>query len=282
MRDLLLQSITIFFLVQDGQRRQRRRNLFVDEQILPPLKPIENTKVDGPSSRYSNRIPVLYTNDPEAVTEWIDQNICNRPMVVGWDTESSPNLPWRRNTKYIGPSTVQLSTVDATMVLEIANEIEGGHPDSLLPLKGILADASILKAGVGIDDDMLELHRWDDDVAEEVFGRFDIGGIGSSKGRSASLKTLAKVILGLELPKSKKIAMSNWAKAPLSKTQIQYAARDAWVAAAVMDELCRLDPSLFATMSVLESMRQYNDSNEQHDDFGSTFHAKKENQVEAF
>jgi hypothetical protein len=150
-----------------------------------------------------------------------------------------------------------MATVEASMVLEIANEISGPSYDALVPLKDVLADSSILKAGVGMDLDMLDLYRWDSSKGiTDIFGRLDIGGIGSSAGRSASLKNLVKVVLGLDLPKSKKIAMSNWAKAPLANDLIQYAARDAWASAAIMQELCRRDPSSFSISSLLDAMGQ--------------------------
>ena len=38
------------------------------------------------------------------------------------------------------------------------------------------------------------------------------------------------VVPNIELPKSKKISMSDWSVAPLSEKQIQYAAADAFAA----------------------------------------------------
>ena len=67
----------------------------------------------------------------------------------------------------------------------------------------------------------------------------DLGGIGSDtpKGNTASLRTLSKRVLGVDLPKSRKLAMSNWAKVPLTNQQVAYAARDAWASAAILHEL---------------------------------------------
>jgi ribonuclease D len=57
---------------------------------------------------------------------------------------------------------------------------------------------------------------------------------------------LASGILNVDLPKSKKMAISPWASTPLSSEQIAYAARDAWAAAALVHRLGQLDPSRFS------------------------------------
>jgi hypothetical protein len=158
----------------------------------------------------------------------------------------------------VGPATVQISVVDACLILQIANEDVGPLPDTMPFLQEFLADSTILKAGVGLDQDMLELYRWEQTsmIFENAHSRLDIGGIGGSKnnGNSASLKTVAQLVLGVTLQKSKKISMSNWAKAPLSDDQISYAARDAWASAAVLSELAARDPSgeTYSTASLLK------------------------------
>jgi ribonuclease D len=171
--------------------------------------------------------------------------------------QSSPNLPWRK-ASYVGPATVQISVVDASLVLQIAQEDVGAFEEALPVLQKFLADATILKAGVGIDQDMIELFRWESSSFSspltDARSRLDIGGIGGSVGggRTSSLKNLAKAVLSVDLPKSKKLAMSNWAKVPLTKDQVTYAARDAWAAAAILHELERRDPNTYSTASLLE------------------------------
>lgn len=151
------------------------------------------------------------------------------------------------------------------MVLQIAQEDTGPCADLFPFLSGILSDSSIIKAGVGIDQDMIELVRWPaedrnnggDVVWEDIVGRLDIGGIGGKHGSTQSLKTLAGFICGVELVKNKRLTRSNWARTPrISKRQIAYAARDAWAAVAVIEELRRRDPKQFSSEALLDFLRE--------------------------
>ena len=266
----------------DGKQRFRK------EVMIPPLVPTTTTTTTTssgmittattPSSYhpYCDALAVTYTNDVEAAQAWVDlhfgssssssshSNNQGGPRAMGWDMESAPDLPWRKKSTYHGPATVQLAVVDAAMVLQIAREDTGPYWENLPFLRDILSDPSILKVGVGLDQDMLDLIRWPHDNAEKddqeehggtfswgaVVGRLDIGGIGGMCGTTKSLKSLAKDVCGVELVKSRKLAMSNWAAAnppQLTNEQIAYAARDAWVAAAVLHELARRDPDQFST-----------------------------------
>jgi ribonuclease D len=161
--------------------------------------------------------------------------------------------------KYVGPATVQISVLEASLVLQIAQEDNFAFADTMLrnvladsTILDVLADSTILKAGVGIDQDMLELFRCKPSSPMDVSGRMDIGGIGGSHGRTSSLKNLAKTVLGVDLLKSKKLAMSPWGKAPLTDDQIAYAARDAWASAAILHELAERDPKTYSTQSLLD------------------------------
>ena len=145
-------------------------------------------------------------------------------------------------------------------MLHLVND-DGSSSNNAVPfLQNVLGNPNVIKAGVGIDQDMIELFRhWDPSLSSvtsppsaitDIRGRFDIGGIGGKDGETLSLKRLANGILGVELPKSRKIAISNWGKFPLSDQQIAYAARDAWIAAAVMHEMAKLDEATFSTEAI--------------------------------
>jgi len=249
------------------------KETFCKEILIPPLVAVTSLKrsngdTDEVLSRhdYADSLPVTYTNDAMAAQIWVDRHIGHRSSadsssrsisVVGWDMESTPSLPWRK-TMYSGPSTVQLSVVDAALVLQIAREDIGPYWENLPFLSDILSNPSILKVGVGLDQDILDLIRWPHGKEGQdpkaiwgpVVGRLDIGGIGASYGYTKSLKLLAQDICGVELEKSRKIAMSNWAASSppqLSDKQIAYAARDAWASAAIIHELARRDPDQFST-----------------------------------
>jgi ribonuclease D len=83
--------------------------------------------------------------------------------------------------------------------------------------------------------------------------RLDIGCIlGARNDRHAGLKELAQKVLGVNLLKSKKISMSNWGLRNLSLEQIHYAARDAWVSAAVIDQLRKSNSDTFRVETIME------------------------------
>ena len=92
-----------------------------------------------------------------------------------------------------------------------------------------------------------------------------MGGIGaetfsfadsSSKIRIANqrrgLKTLSETILGVDLPKSKATAISDWSAVPLTESQIMYSARDAWAGAAIVEKLAEYDPETFDTANLVD------------------------------
>lgn len=145
------------------------------------------------------------------------------------------------------------------MVLQIADIYSGAREESLSFLSEIIEDETILKAGVGLDQDMLELYRWEPALAKpEIFssmkGRLDMGGIGGERGTTVSLKKLADMVCGVELIKNKKLSISEWADAPLTNEQIAYAARDAWASAAVMHELQLRDPTTYSIERLLQQV----------------------------
>jgi hypothetical protein len=204
-------------------------------------------------------------------------------VVVGFDMESSPRVPWReKGNQYTGPATVQLSVFDAALVLQIAQEGYGPYEGTVQFLQSIFSSPSLIFAGVGIDEDLIELHRWNEHIFADLPPpsssssssmtttalprRVDLGGMGgpvddgSNKNNSNSkptgtvgLQRLTRGVLGgLELEKSKRIARSPWADAPLTGRQLEYAARDAWAAVAIVHRLRHLDPTTFSPGALMD------------------------------
>jgi ribonuclease D len=163
--------------------------------------------------------------------------------------QTVPVVPWFE-ANFEGPAVVQISTCKGAIVVHLVDVLDCDKSKETIPmLKSLLADQTIVKAGVGIDQDMIELYRdWGNEG--EIRSRFDIGGIGGEVGRTSSLKDLAKAFLGVDLPKSKRLSRSNWSRLPLSEKQIAYCARDAWAAAAILFELAKRKPELFSSRAI--------------------------------
>ena len=226
---------------------------------------------------------VSYTNDPVSAWKWAEEHLGfsqskdpSSIRVVGFDVESAPNLPWRRDDTYFGPATLQLAVHDNVLVLQIAQESVGPLYENLRFVEAVLNQSSLLLTGVGMDQDMIELYRWSDEMAKRRKGhpekllavdnplRLDIGGIGAesigARGGTAGLKRLAAAILQVQLQKSSKLAQSPWAKAPLTQKCVVYAARDAWTSAAVLHRLCQFDAQRFSPSVLKELVEQYRDA----------------------
>ena len=204
---------------------------------------------------------VTYTTEAKCMEDWIAAH-CVGATCVGFDTESPAVVPGRKAD--FATCVLQLAVGDEVLVAQ-------GSLDAAPPaVADLLGDASVVKVGVSIDDDAIELYR---DSGLAVRGRFDLGGVGAISaqrrvglaqrpcGRDdfrrtivalVGLATLAKTVLGLEeFWKSKKLAMSNWTRRPLSEKQVLYAARDAWVGAAVFAKLA-LEPDVAGELDLPE------------------------------
>ena len=204
---------------------------------------------------------VTYTTEAKCMEDWIAAH-CVGATCVGFDTESPAVVPGRKAD--FATCVLQLAVGDEVLVAQ-------GSLDAAPPaVADLLGDANVVKVGVSIDDDAIELYR---DSGLAVRGRFDLGGVGAVSaqrrvglaqrpcGRDdfrrtivalVGLATLAKTVLGLEeFWKSKKLAMSNWTRRPLSEKQVLYAARDAWVGAAVFAKLA-LEPDVAGELDLPE------------------------------
>eukprot|EP00978_Attheya_sp_CCMP212_P000457 scaffold907_cov55-Attheya_sp.AAC.1 len=274
---------------KDGGRPRRRSSLqstkssweettpkFTTRQQLPPLVlTSERTSSSVPVPEFNNNpdshaeasescyphacgpLDVVYTNDAKTIDQWLADHLPNTSgaTVLGFDVESVPVAPWIKGVKFEGPATIQLSTPDACLVAHLTRPFGKRRSTACRPMEALLSDETIIKAGVGIDEDMLELYRWNRRLVAK--SRFDVGGVGASSPskNTRGLKSLVTAVLGVELEKSKKVARSDWSKVPLTKKQVAYGARDAWAGAAIMFDLAKRDPNAFGSDAILSLLK---------------------------
>ncbi len=137
-------------------------------------------------------------------------------QLVGFDTETKPAFVKGQVHKV---ALLQLAIPHKVFLIRLNFT---GLGDEIIQF---LENEKIVKAGVGIRDDIKILHR---------LGRFHAGGFAelSTLAREAgleveSVKKLTALLLGFRI--SKGAQTSNWESVNLNEKQILYAATDAWV-----------------------------------------------------
>lgn len=135
--------------------------------------------------------------------------------LLGFDTETRPA---RVKGESFPPSLLQLATENEVFLFQLS---QLGLPK---PLRRVLADPTIIKAGVGLDYDIGELKKM---ARFRAAGFVDLGILAKKSGiKNHGLRGLAAVLLGFRITKGAQT--SNWAREELTEKQIQYAATDAW------------------------------------------------------
>ena len=139
------------------------------------------------------------------------------------------------------------------MVIHLARR-SGKHSQACAPiLKAVLCDEQFVKAGCALDEDLMSLYElWN---GLDAKSRFDLGFLGGRSNRYG-LKSLSKGLLGVDLPKPREVALSDWSMIPLTEHQIVYSARDAWAGAAIAKQLALYDPTTFGHESLVKTLVQ--------------------------
>ena len=121
-------------------------------------------------------------------------------------------------------------------------------------IQKLVEDESVIKAGCNIDGDMMGINRiW---ATVKPTMRFELGGVDSpGPAHVMGLKSLTQKVLRLELPKQRKLIRSNWGAEPLTEKQMEYAARDAWTAAAIAERLEEYDSSTFGFQAIYSRLK---------------------------
>ena len=136
--------------------------------------------------------------------------------VIGFDTETRP--AFRVGESYL-PCLAQAATARAAYLFQLA------RADFSAPLAELLGAEGIVKAGVGIGEDLKQMKKL---FPFEQKATLDLGELARAHGlKHSGVRYLAALFLGIRIPKGSKT--SNWATRRLSAQQITYAATDAWV-----------------------------------------------------
>jgi len=184
-----------------------------------------------PIGSYNGKIRVI--NSKERLDKALDD--LHKENILGFDTETRPNFKKGQNNL---PALVQLAGENIVYIFQL-NKIK--FP---VRLRKILANGKIIKTGVAVDNDIIQLQRLGTFTADGFIG---LASVAKSAGvRNHGLRGLAAVLLGFRI--SKGAQRSNWASEHLSEKQIRYAATDAWVGREIFlrfQEMGVIYPDLF-------------------------------------
>uniref|UniRef100_A0A1J3HY97 3'-5' exonuclease n=1 Tax=Noccaea caerulescens TaxID=107243 RepID=A0A1J3HY97_NOCCA len=142
--------------------------------------------------------------------------------IVGFDVEWRPNF-----TKGAIPSKVAVVQICVDNdYCDVMHIIHSGIPQSL---KHIIEDSTLVKVGVGVDDDSAKLFR---DHGVSIKDVEDLSDLANKKlggnSKKWGLASLTKTLVCKEVLKPYSIRLGNWEAYPLSKKQLEYAATDAY------------------------------------------------------
>ena len=168
-----------------------------------------------------NRLPMRKYEGPIHVVQTVEhaKSACEAlasDTLLGFDTET--RSAFRVGESY-RPSLLQLASAEAVFLFQI--ELTGLIPELL----GILSDPAVIKCGVSIRDDVNELRGL---AGFQPAGFVDLADCARrAKIKNLGLRGLGALFLGFRISKGEQV--SNWAKRELTRSQIAYAATDAWV-----------------------------------------------------
>jgi ribonuclease D len=181
---------------------------------LPPelLRHVSREEVNAlPIRRYEGAVRVIAAPSelPPAMDDILQETL------VGFDTETRP--AFRPGESY-PPSLAQVATARAVYLFQVQ------RPEIAAAVARMLGEEHIVKAGVGLADDLKSLKKI---VAFHEKSIADVGALAQRHGlKQSGVRNLAGLFLGFRIPKGTKT--SNWARQKLSEQQIVYAATDAW------------------------------------------------------
>ena len=169
--------------------------------------------------------PVTLVRTPEELDVAVER--LREEPVLGFDTETRPSFV---KGKSYSPSLVQLAARDEIFLFQLKWQPLGEA------LADILSDASIVKTGVAVHDDMHFLEKIHPFTPASVIDLAEVARKNNIENQS--LRALAACFLGVRISKGEQC--SNWASKELTARQVRYAATDAWASLAIYERMREL------------------------------------------
>ena len=165
-----------------------------------------------PLRTFSGKISVV--SDPDQLVRVVEE--IQSHDVVGFDTETRPSF---KKGQVFQVSLLQLAIPRKAFLIRL------NHIGVTKELASLFSNPRIIKAGVGIRDDLKALQKLRN---FEPAGFFDLSMLAKEAGLQVeSVKKLTALLLGFRISKSAQT--SNWEVVTFTQKQIEYAATDAWV-----------------------------------------------------
>ena len=182
-------------------------------------------------------VPVHVLSSTDEIDKIFSQLLKSNISVVGLDAEWKPNII--KGEPLHPVAILQIATPDAIYLIQLL------HLDHELPhsFRLFLADKSILKVGVGITHDARKLYKGKHKIVIKGCVELYMLAVKTEKVRDdipLGLKALIEKYTHLKIPKEKQIQLSDWSDKDLNKSQIYYAAADAWGGLLVFEKILEI------------------------------------------
>lgn len=186
------------------------------------------------SSEEINNLPLktfdgktVVVSDPKQLPKVVKE--IEKHSVLGFDTETRPSF---KRGQFYQVALLQLAVPKKAYLIRV------NHTGMTDEIKALFENENIVKAGVGIRDDLKALQKL---KPFEPAGFFDLSTLAKQAGLQVeSVKKLTALLLGFRISKSAQT--SNWEAPTLTEKQIEYAATDAWVCLELYSKLNDLLP----------------------------------------
>ncbi len=163
-------------------------------------------------------------SEPEQLAKIVKE--IAQQKVVGFDTETRPSF---KKGQTFQVSLLQLAIPNKVFLIRL------NHTGVTAELAGLFSNPKIIKAGVGIRDDLKALQKL---TNFDPASCFDLSTLAKEAGLQVeSVKKLTALLLGFRISKSAQT--SNWESITFTQKQIEYAATDAWVCLELYEKLKR-------------------------------------------
>jgi ribonuclease D len=164
----------------------------------------------------------VVVSDPKQLPKVIKE--IEKHSVVGFDTETRPSF---KRGQFYQVALLQLAVPKKAYLIRV------NHTGVTDEIKELFENEKVIKAGVGIRDDVKALQKL---KPFEPAGFFDLSTLAKQAGLQVeSVKKLTALLLGFRISKSAQT--SNWEAPNFTQKQIEYAATDAWVCLELYEKL---------------------------------------------